>query len=273
MPNNISAIFTKIARPMGLDAVPQGGGSDQIANALNLLEQARALARPSDAILKKNRINRSELANVAGELASDSGDKYDLASRKADPKQRALIGGIAGGVGVPLMGLLAGARNPMGLIGSGVVAGGLGAGGGYFSGTERNRQLLGTAKVLKDYGLLKPELLRRALPLLKQSSYPAYPALEKMAFSESARIAPVTAFWPGDVRGRAQWPPREDADNAVGAATGAKAGIAAAKDHTATDWHGRNPNYKETKTPQEFEEMRKLKDMTAAYVRSQSNGK
>ena len=167
---NLQHFMVKQSRPMGLDDVPQGQGSDQIANALNLLEQARVLARPADAALQKNRITRSEMMEIVEELASDTGEKYDLASRKANPKQRALIGGIAGGLGVPLLGMLTGIGSPMALMGAGLLTGGLGAGYGYHSGQSRNRQLLGTANVLKDYGLLKPKLLRRALPLLKQST-------------------------------------------------------------------------------------------------------
>lgn len=60
---------------------------------------------------------------------------------------------------------------------------------------------------------------------------------------------------------------------AVGAVPGAKAGIEAAKAQTAAAWHKRNLSYTPTKTPQDIEKMRKLKDQTAAYLRSQSNAK
>lgn len=163
---NLQQLIVKESRSMGIDGIPAGSGSDQIVNALNLLEQARILARPSDAALAKNTISRSELASIAEELSKVKGEKYDLKSLKADPKQRAIIGGIAGG-SLPLMGLLAGI-NPIQLIAAGLLTGGIGAGYGYGSGVSRNRKLLGTANVLKDYGLLRPDQLRRALPLLAQ---------------------------------------------------------------------------------------------------------
>jgi hypothetical protein len=41
-----------------------------------------------------------------------------------------------------------------------------GGAAGYYSAGRHNENLLATSKLLKDYGLLRPELLRRASPLL-----------------------------------------------------------------------------------------------------------
>jgi hypothetical protein len=48
--------------------------------------------------------------------------------------------------------------------------GGLGGAGiGHLGASRHNSNLLSTAKVLKEYGLLKPEYLRDALPLLQSN--------------------------------------------------------------------------------------------------------
>jgi hypothetical protein len=41
-----------------------------------------------------------------------------------------------------------------------------GGAAGYNSAGRHNENLLGTSKLLRDYGLLRPELLRKAYPLL-----------------------------------------------------------------------------------------------------------
>ena len=64
-----------------------------------------------------------------------------------------------------------GKRKLLMFIGAGVLLLGLGAGAGYLSAGPHNRKLLGAAKMLKDYGLLSPKLLRTAHPVIGRPKF------------------------------------------------------------------------------------------------------
>ena len=154
----------KAAAFRGVSSVPAGAGPQQIANALNMYNQAKALVDPS-AALKREGISKKNFNSMIGSLAKRQGDSYELSEMKQNPKTRSAILGILGALGGGLAGKLTGQGlgSSLGLA----AAGGLtGAGTGYIGAGMHNKNLLATAKVLKDYGLLKPDQLRSALPLL-----------------------------------------------------------------------------------------------------------
>ncbi len=165
----------KLARNLGLGNVPTGTGPQQMFSALSMLNQAKALVDPTET-LKKHRLARGDFEGMVDELAADEGDSYDFDSYRKNPKSEALRSGLSGALLGGLGGAGAGALSSGGLgaiLGGlgGAAAGGLGgAGYGHMSAGSHNKKLLGTAKVLREYGLLQPEYLRAALPLLKESS-------------------------------------------------------------------------------------------------------
>lgn len=165
----------KVARNMGLGNVPTGTGPQQMFSALSMLNQAKALVDPAET-LKKHRLARGDFEGMIDELAADGGDTYDFDSYRKDPKSEATSSGLAGALLGGLGGAGAGALGGGGLgaiLGGlgGAAAGGLGGVGlGNYRAGQHNKKLLGTAKVLREYGLLQPEYLRAAMPLLKESS-------------------------------------------------------------------------------------------------------
>lgn len=165
----------KVAENMNLGRVPTGTGPQQMFSALSMLNQARALVNPK-ATLEKHRLAQGDFESMVDELAADEGDSYDFDAYRKDPKSEAILPGLGGA----LMGGLGGAGAGAGVGGGiGAVLGGLGGatlgglggvGYGRYQAGKHNKNLLSTAKVLREYGLLQPEYLRAALPLLKESS-------------------------------------------------------------------------------------------------------
>lgn len=156
----------KKARNLNLGSIPVGTGPQQMANALGMHNQAKALIN-TEGTLKKHNLNPHDFEKLISSLAESDEESFDFDSHRSNPKTNSIVGGLlgaglGGGVGY-LGGGLGGALG-------GAAAGGLGgAGYGYMSAANKNQNLLNTAKVLREYGLLQPEYLRQAMPLLKTS--------------------------------------------------------------------------------------------------------
>ena len=166
----------KEARNLGLSSIKdisEGGRGAMMEHALKLLMQARAMARPTDEDLGGYGTNRDNFESALGRIAganagAEAGDKLDVTSIKASPKNRALGYGLAAGIPGALLGYGTGGI-------TGALAGGLlGAGGGGIYGASsaghENEHNLAAAKALRDYGVLTPSALTKALPLLSDKS-------------------------------------------------------------------------------------------------------
>jgi hypothetical protein len=158
------AMMGKMAAYRGVSSVPIGAGPQQLVSALNMFNQAKTLVDPSDS-LERQGLSREHFDEMIHELAAREGDKYNFSELKKNPKANATALGVLGALGGGLAGKLTGQNlgTSLGLAAAGGLAG---AGGGYLGADSHNKKLMATAKVLKDYGLLKPDQLRSALPLL-----------------------------------------------------------------------------------------------------------
>ena len=158
------SIVGKAAAYRGISSVPAGAGPQQLASALNMFNQAKTLVDPTTS-LEQQGLSREDFDSMIHDLAAREGDKYNFSELKQNPKANATALGVLGALGGGLAGKLTGQDwgPSLGLAAAGGLAG---AGGGYLSAGNHNRKLMATAKVLKDYGLLKPDQLRSALPLL-----------------------------------------------------------------------------------------------------------
>lgn len=165
-------VMKKVAAFRSLGAVPAGVGPQQMHNALGMFNQAKALVDPTDHLANAG-ITQSRFERMIDTLAQREGDKYNFSELKKNPKTDAIIKGLVGTAAGGLAGKLTGQNlvNSLGLAATGGLAG---SGLGYLGATQHNRDLMATAKVLKEYGLLQPEYLRSALPLLKTSTFRAY---------------------------------------------------------------------------------------------------
>jgi hypothetical protein len=164
----IQQAMAKRAENLGLGRVPQGAGPQQMFNAMSMLGQARALVDPGKT-LKQERLSRPDFEGKLDELSKKDGDKYDFSSMRQSPKNQAILKGLLGALAGGGIGYLGGGGIGS-TLGGAALGGAGGAGMGALGAKNENRKLLSTAKVLKDYGLLRPEYLRQALPLLKQSA-------------------------------------------------------------------------------------------------------
>ena len=170
--NYVRSMFKKQSAFLDLKSVPVGAGPQQMQHALGMLNIARASVNPKDAIAAEG-ISRKGFENTLDILANKKNDKYEFSSLKKDPKKRSAILGLLGALSGGLAGKLTGQglASSLGLA----AAGGLGgAGYGYLDAASHNKNLAGTANILRAYGLLKPEYLRSAMPLLKTSTFRAY---------------------------------------------------------------------------------------------------
>jgi hypothetical protein len=158
--------FQKEARNLNLGAVPKGAGPANMYNALGMLNQARTLVDPTDT-LEQHGLSRSHFDSMIDQLAKEQGDSYDFDALRQNPKNQAILKGLGGTALGGLAGYLAGGVS--GGLGGAALGGLGGAGIGYLGAGSHNDKLLRTAKVLREYGLLKPDYLRSALPLLKES--------------------------------------------------------------------------------------------------------
>jgi hypothetical protein len=158
------ALTEKISMPRGLGELPQGAGPDQIADAVMRFNQLRTLVRPTDETLKAQGLSRPGFQNSLRKITAHSQgkDKFDLQSVAPNPKLRAALAGLAG---LGAAGGLAYTGNTDMAVGALPVTA-LAAGGAYLHGQHERDNVLNTAKLMKQYGLLKPKLLQQAYPLL-----------------------------------------------------------------------------------------------------------
>jgi hypothetical protein len=165
----------KLAENRRLGSVPQGIGPQQMHHALTLLNQARALANPQESLKARN-LRPKDFESILDQLAQDTGDKYNFSSYKKNPKYHAMLGGLTGaGLGGTTAALTSGQdagtlKTILRNLGGAALGGLAGAGIGAHRANRHNTNLLGTAKLLNEYGLNTPEYLRDALPLLKRSN-------------------------------------------------------------------------------------------------------
>lgn len=153
--------FEKGAMSSGLSDVALGAGPEQMTAALQLLGQAKALGTPTDRELSLQSLTRPNFVKTLGRMSG----KPRLSDARTDKKVNMILGALAGaGIGTA-----GGAGSGAGVLGTLGLAG-LGAGGGALAGKLRadtvNGRVLRTMKVLKDRGVLTPELLRKARPIL-----------------------------------------------------------------------------------------------------------
>ena len=168
---------SKEARNLGLSNmldVSEGGRAPMMANAINLLMQARAMSRPTDEDLKRYGVDRPGFESLLSEIAANNAsnepsDNLDVSSTKASPGLRALGYGLAtaipSGVGSHLIG-----NSLLGSLGAGLLGGGMGAAIGGMSAAEKNKKLLATANALRDHGILTRGSLSKAMPILSDKT-------------------------------------------------------------------------------------------------------
>ena len=154
----------KTARSLGLQNFSSVSGPDQIQDAVRQYSQLRALVRPSDDILKSHNLSRSGFQKGLKDIVSHSqnSEHFNLSDLAPDPKTHA---GIAAGIGALGTGALAYNSGLSGLkLGLPLTA--LGSGAAYLNAANKRQRILNTAKLMKEYGLLKPEILKSVYPLL-----------------------------------------------------------------------------------------------------------
>ena len=154
----------KAARPLGLDNYSSFAGPDQIQHAVQQYGQLKALVRPDDNTLRARGLNRDGFQSSLRHIVRNSQgqDKYNLSDMAPNPN---LYAGAAAGLG--LLGT-AGLGYLGGMDGAGVGLAGTGAGvaAAYMHAANKRKNILNTAKLMKEYGLLKPKTLAHAYPLL-----------------------------------------------------------------------------------------------------------
>lgn len=165
----IQSALQKRAANLNLGKVPQGSGPQQMFNAMSMLGQARALVDP-EKTLQQEGLARGDFEGMIDRLAKKDGERYDFQAEKQDPKRQAIIKGLLGALAGGGVGYLGGGGGVGSTLAGAAVGGVGGAGIGALGAKSHNRKLHSTAKVLKNYGLLQPEYLRAALPLLKQGA-------------------------------------------------------------------------------------------------------
>ena len=165
----IQEAMAKRGASLGLGNVPQGTGPQQMFNAMTQLGQAKALVDPTET-LQKERLSRGDFEGKLDELVQRKGDKYNFSEMRKDPKTHAILKGLLGAVAGGGVGYLGGGGGIGSTLAGAAIGGAGGAGIGALGAKNENRKLHSTAKVLKNYGLLQPEYLRQALPLLTQSA-------------------------------------------------------------------------------------------------------
>lgn len=138
-------------------------GPDQISHAVSQLGMLKALVRPDDSVLKQRGITRSGFQSGLRDIYNHSRnkDRFELSELAPQPNTHAALGGLGGLGAAGLLGY-AGVRDPAVLAGTAVIP----AVAAYFRARNKRHNLLNTAKLVKDYGLLRPKLLRQAYPLL-----------------------------------------------------------------------------------------------------------
>jgi hypothetical protein len=154
----------KLSLYRGLQNTPTDTGPEQMQDALFRFNQLRALARPSDAMLQGHNLSRKGFQHEMRRIATSSQDKdrFELSKIAPNPGLRAALAGAAGLAGTGALAYTNGLEGAS--VGLPLTA--LAAGGAYLHGQHQRSNLKNTAKLLKNYGLLNPQTLRQAYPLL-----------------------------------------------------------------------------------------------------------
>lgn len=156
--------FHKVGMPRGLRSIEQGPGAARIHNALELYEQARAMARPSDSELSARGYSRPRMEKSVGRiLGASEGNKLNL-SDAAPPEVPwwAIPASVAGGA---LVGGAGGKSRTGAAVGASL--GGILSGAVKYRNHRMREDVRRTAGMLKDYGALDADTLRRILPLIR----------------------------------------------------------------------------------------------------------
>jgi hypothetical protein len=140
-------------------------GPDRMPMAISMLDQAKSMVQPTDDDLSGYGVGRPGFENIINKLKNDPSEKYDFKSHKANPTLRALGYAGIGGLGGLAASKLTGQPLSTSIMAT-LAPAAAGGAAGYYSAGRHNENLLGTSKLLRDYGLLRPELLRKASPLL-----------------------------------------------------------------------------------------------------------
>lgn len=156
--NTARTVSVKSAKSQGISNIPMGPGPDQMAEAMRLLGTAKALGQPTDAELKNRRIKRPTFESALRRMRG----KERLSDGRANKPLRMVGGGLAGAAVMGGSDRLSTAEKLIGAL----IGGSVGAYGGKLSADYTNRNVVKAMKILKDRGILTPELLREAMPLL-----------------------------------------------------------------------------------------------------------
>jgi hypothetical protein len=153
----------KAAAYKGISEFSGMPGPDQISHAVSQLGMLKALVRPDDSVLKQRGISRAGFQSGLKDIyrGSKGKDRFELSAMAPKPGLHAALGGLGGLGAAGLLGY-AGVRDPAVLAGTTAIP----AIGAYFHARNKRHNLLNTAKLVKDYGLLRPKLLQQAYPLL-----------------------------------------------------------------------------------------------------------
>jgi hypothetical protein len=160
---DIGELVAKQAAYNNFDAIPTGTGPQQIANAVATFRQARSMVDPTETLDKYN-ISHNDFTRKMQQLGATDGDRIDTASLRRNPTREGLTAGalgalLGGGLGYAAGGAKGGLA---GALAAGGVAGSTMAG----MADEDNTKLLNAVRVLRAYGLKRPEHIREAFPLL-----------------------------------------------------------------------------------------------------------
>jgi uncharacterized membrane protein (UPF0127 family) len=173
----LQASMKKESKPRGVGDIRPEQGPEQLVAAIGMMDRARLLAMPSDDLLKSYNLKREDFERELKALRDKKEDRYDFRAMVPNVKEETISGAIAGGLAGSVPGAVAirASDNKAKGFGLALLMSALGAGGGALTGRARamgkRKRLLATAKILKQYGLLRPEHLRRAYPLLTEEKY------------------------------------------------------------------------------------------------------
>lgn len=154
----------KAARPLGLDNYSSFAGPDQIQHAVQQYGQLKALVRPDDNTLRARGLNRDGFQSALRHIVRNSQgqDKYNLSDMAPNPNLYAAGAGALGLLSTAGLGYLGGSDG----VGVGMAGTGAGMAAAYMHAANKRKNILNTAKLMKEYGLLKPKTLAHAYPLL-----------------------------------------------------------------------------------------------------------